>query len=167
MGLMDFTRPRRFTTRLTPLIPPALALSILLRSAATLYGGEEGWDEQHSRWLLALTYPASEENPDDFGKETAEADRILLERFKPRVIVSPKGLLPVDFYNFYLPRTVVRDESRKGVVVREAPSRECLKRIERERARNRSPSSSSSTPSPSPSAVSRHVWALCGRASCG
>ncbi|MFQ5586815.1 MAG: hypothetical protein ACE5GF_08355, partial [Thermodesulfobacteriota bacterium] len=132
MGLMDFTRPRRFTTRLTPLIPPALALSILL-TATALHGGEEEWDERHRSWLLALTYPTSEESPDDFGRETAESDRLLLERFRPRVIVSPKGLLPVDFYGFYLPRTVVRDESRNGKVIKEAPSREYLKRIERER----------------------------------
>ena len=48
-----------------------LALSLLF-SAATLYGGEEDWDERHSKWLLALTYPASEENPEEFGKETGE-----------------------------------------------------------------------------------------------
>jgi hypothetical protein len=127
VALIGFVHSRPLTTLLT-----LLALSLLL-SPTTLHGGEEAWDERHSRWLLALTYPASEENHDDFGKETGESDRLLLERFKPRVIVSPKGLLPVDFYGFYLPRTVVRDEGRNGVVVKEAPSREYLKSIERER----------------------------------
>ncbi|NOS35563.1 MAG: hypothetical protein GQ522_02885 [Deltaproteobacteria bacterium] len=127
MPLMDFMRSLHLTFLLT-----ILALSLLF-AAATLYGGEEDWDERHSKWLLALTYPASEENPEEFGKETGEYERGLLERFKPRVVVSPEGLVPVDFYEFYLPRTVVRDESRKGVVVKEAPSREYLKSIERDR----------------------------------
>ena len=104
---------------------------LLLLTATRLFGSEPEWDESHKSWLLALTY--ADGQPDDFGKETGAYERELLEKFKPRVVVSPKGLVPVDFYDFYLPHTVVKDESRGGEVVKEAPSREYLKRIERER----------------------------------
>ncbi len=111
-------------------ISAVLTISLLLMTA-TLYGSEPQWDEGHKAWLLALTY--SDYQEDDFGKETAESDKLLLEKFKPSVIISPKGLLPVDFYDFYLPRTVVRDLSQKRRVVKKSPERDYLKRIERDR----------------------------------
>lgn len=89
------------------------------------------WSEAMKKWLVALTYP--DESPGDFGTPVTEGDRRLLERFKPKIIVSPEGLLPVDFYGFYLPRTVVRDLERGREVVKRAPSRGFLKGIERDR----------------------------------
>ena len=89
------------------------------------------WNEEENAWFLSLTYP--DERPDDFGAGVTEGDKVLLERFKPKVIISDRGLLPVDFYGFYLPNTVVRDSSRGGRIVETSPSREYLKRIERDK----------------------------------
>lgn len=89
------------------------------------------WNEHEKAWFLSLTYP--DERPGDFGVAATAEERALLERFKPRVIVSERGLFPVDFYRFYLPNTVVRDSSRGGRIVATSPSREYLKRIERDR----------------------------------
>jgi hypothetical protein len=94
-----------------------------------VHAAEPRWTEGEKRWLLSLTYP--DYKPDDFGRDVEEADRQLLERFKPRVIISPEGLLPIDFYGFYLPKTVVRDLSGGGKIVKNSPTREYLKTIER------------------------------------
>jgi hypothetical protein len=114
---------------------PAMAILALSAAVAGLPGvsrsAEEEWTDRELGWLLALTYP--EHSPVDFGLETIEPDRELLRRFSPRVIVSRDGLLPVDFYGFYLPNTVVRDLKNGGGVVKRGPSREFLKGIEREK----------------------------------
>lgn len=97
-------------------------------------GGSKGasdWSIEEKRWLLSLTYPDEDKN--DFGKEISESDRALLKRFKPEIFVSPHGLLPVDFYRFYLPNTVVRDICNNRRIVRRSPTREFLKSIERNR----------------------------------
>lgn len=52
--------------------------------------------------------------------------RRLLERFKPRVYVSPRSYLPIGFYEDYLPKTVLKHES--GRVVSRQVSRERLNR---------------------------------------
>ncbi len=89
------------------------------------------WRAQEKRWLLSLTYP--DEDKDDFGKEVSESDMALLKRFKPEIFVAPDGLVPVDFYKFYLPDTVVRDICNNRRIVKKSPTREFLKSIERNR----------------------------------
>jgi len=85
------------------------------------------WPPRHEAWLSALTYP--DEDPEDFGLKTTKEDKLLLQKFRPRIFVAPEGRVPVDFYNFYLPNTVVRDET--GAVIKKSPSRSFLKGIER------------------------------------
>jgi hypothetical protein len=87
----------------------------------------DGWPPGFRDWLRALTY--EDEDPEDLGAPVSQADKNLLERFRPRIFRAPGGRVPVDFYGFYLPNTVVRDES--GKVVRKSPTRAFLKKIER------------------------------------
>jgi len=86
------------------------------------------WPPRSEAWLSALTYP--DEDPRDFGVETTEEDKALLEKFRPQVFIAPEGRMPVDFYGFYLPNTVVRDET--GALIKKSPTRSFLKGIERE-----------------------------------
>lgn len=92
---------------------------------------EPEWSENELRWLRELSGPDYREG--DFGHEPVEDDRELLHRFRPRIIISPHGMLPVDFYEFYLPGTVVRDAERNGDMLEEKPSRTFLKGIERDK----------------------------------
>ncbi len=43
-------------------------------------------------------------------------ERELLNKFRPRIVVSPEGQIPVDFYRDYLPFTVMRRFSDDGMV---------------------------------------------------
>ncbi len=86
------------------------------------------WSPQSKAWLNALTYP--DEDPRDLGVKTPKSDRVLLEKFRPRVFIAPNGRVPIDFYGFYLPNTVARDEG--GAIIKTSPTRAYLKRIERE-----------------------------------
>jgi len=85
------------------------------------------WPPKFKAWLMALTY--TDENPGDMGAKTAKNEKALLERFRPRVFIAPKGRLPVDFYGFYLPNTVVRDDN--GAIIKKSPTKLFLKSIER------------------------------------
>ncbi len=108
----------------------ALAITCILFSLLPCHArgaGAEDWPEGFRAWLTALTY--EDEDPSDFGTPVMAADRRLLEKFRPRVFIAPGGRVPVDFYGFYLPNTVVRDSS--GEIVEESPSRAYLKKIER------------------------------------
>ncbi len=89
--------------------------------------GSDGWPPGFRDWLTALTY--EDEDPVDLGAPVSAADRDLLERYRPRIFRAPGGRAPVDFYGFYLPDTVVRDES--GKAVKKSPARKYLKKIER------------------------------------
>ena len=89
------------------------------------------WSSMERYFLEASTFPDDQWRADDFGQVTRLADQALLTRFKPRVVIGPEGLPPVDFYRDYLPQAVVLGPWRK--VVQAAPSREFLKRIERDR----------------------------------
>jgi hypothetical protein len=113
---------------ISSLLPP-LIIFYNLFTVPFACAADPQWTEREKRWLVSLTYPDYKE--EDFGRPLEDTDKELLYRFKPRVIVSPQGLLPVDFYEFYLPRTVVRDFSSGGEVVKKSPTREYLKRIER------------------------------------
>ena len=81
-------------------------------------------------WLFErLTFPSDEWLEDDFGTPPSLAQQSLLRRLLPRFSVAPGSYLPIDFYDSYLPRTVVRDAA--GSVVREQPDAFYLKSIER------------------------------------
>lgn len=100
----------------------ALVLALPVRA-------ESGFDPRV--WMEALTFPDSEWRADDFGTETGVAERELLSRHRPRVFLQPGQTPPVDFYRFYLPKTVVRDRKRGDEVVLRGPGAQDLKRIER------------------------------------
>ncbi len=100
-----------------------LVLSLIYPASA----GATEWRPEFRAWLSALTYP--DEDPRDMGAKTTEKDKALLEKFRPRVFIAPKGEMPVDFYRFYLPNTVVRDEN--GSIIKKSPTRSTLKGIER------------------------------------
>lgn len=89
------------------------------------------WSDMELKWLMALSPPDYDKN--DPGSEPTEKDKVLLKQFRPRIIVAPGGMLPIDFYEFYLPETVVKDRKDDGKIIKEHPSRELLKSIERER----------------------------------
>ncbi len=105
----------------------SLFLVFILITPHTVKADENLLPPEISSWLSALTY--EEEDPADFGTETTAEDKALLNQFRPRIFIAPEGLMPVDFYRFYLPKTVVRDKT--GVVVKKSPDRAYLKSIER------------------------------------
>jgi hypothetical protein len=57
-----------------------------------------------------------------------EADRLLLNRFRPRIIVAPGASRPIDFYRDYLPNTVLRDADQGGRIVTRQVTREVLQK---------------------------------------
>ncbi len=81
------------------------------------------------RFLLPLTFPDTEWSSDDFGAFTDRNAQTLLEKFRPRIYVAPGGLLPIDFYQDYLPNTLVRDAN--NAIMNATPDRRYLKSIER------------------------------------
>lgn len=46
-----------------------------------------------------------------------ETERLLLNRFRPRIAVAPRAPWPIDFYRDYLPNTVLRDADQGGKIV--------------------------------------------------
>lgn len=48
--------------------------------------------------------------------EVTEADRDILERFRPRLVLPPGGSYPIDFYRDYLPFTLMRRYPQKTVL---------------------------------------------------
>ncbi|MEE8574750.1 MAG: hypothetical protein V3T30_04985 [Thermodesulfobacteriota bacterium] len=110
-----------------------LLVILLFLSTAALAKEPLKWTAQERAWLTALTSEDSAYDPKDFGKKPSARARALLNRLKPRIIVSPDGLLPVDFYKFYLPNTAVRDLKKDGKSIWRGPGRDYLKKIERDR----------------------------------
>jgi hypothetical protein len=102
----------------------------MLAIAAPVWAEPAVWPPEALVFFEPLTYPSSAWKADDFGQETPVADRVLLERFQPRVFIAPKGIPPIDFYQDYLPQTVVRNSMKH--IVRAAPDRTYLKQIERD-----------------------------------
>ncbi|PCI39100.1 MAG: hypothetical protein COB53_03745 [Elusimicrobia bacterium] len=96
---------------------------------STVAFAEEEFDSV--AWSEALTYKQAEWSADDFGKKASRSDRELLNRYKPRVYLAPGQIPPVDFYRYYLPKTVVRNGKENDSVVMHAPDRTQLKSIER------------------------------------
>ena len=89
-----------------------------------------GWSEDTLKWLTALS--SVNYTPDDFGYPPRDDEKRLLQKHRPHVFVGPGGLLPIDFYDFYLPQTVLRDRSNDDVIVIKGPSRKYLKMVERD-----------------------------------
>lgn len=63
--------------------------------------------------------PTAEDQPDD------RAQRLLLQ-FRPRIVVAPDALWPIDFYRDYLPNVVLRDADRAGTIISTTVTRETL-----------------------------------------
>lgn len=90
---------------------------------------DDQWPLEYRQFLEPLTYSDAEWSALDFGKPPSKADQRLLKRYQPRLYVAPNGLLPIDFYQDYLPNTVVNDV---GGIINKKPNREYLKSIERQ-----------------------------------
>jgi hypothetical protein len=88
-----------------------------------------GWGDAENLFLVPLTYPQEDWSKEDFGTATNEAEKKQLQKFLPRVFIAQNSLFPLDFYEDYLPKTVLKN--KKGKVVDRAISREHLKAIER------------------------------------
>jgi hypothetical protein len=82
-----------------------------------------GQEEDFTAWFLS--YP---DRMDHFD-QTAERTRELLERFKPRLFISPDSYPPVDFYLDYLPDTVLRKGSMRREILETEVDRDVLLRV--------------------------------------
>lgn len=60
-----------------------------------------------------------------------ETERLLLNKFRPRLVVAPGASWPIDFYRDYLPHTVLRDADQGGKIVARHVTREVLQKQER------------------------------------
>jgi hypothetical protein len=63
------------------------------------------------------------------GPTLEEEDRLLLSRFRPRIVVAPGAPRPIDFYRDYLPHTVLCDAEQGGRVVTRHVTREVLQQL--------------------------------------
>ena len=87
------------------------------------------WGESAERFFIPLTYSNAEWSKGGFGVAANEQEKKLLQEFLPRIFLSNGALVPLDFYEDYLPKTVLKNY--KNNKVDEAISREYLKKIER------------------------------------
>jgi hypothetical protein len=63
------------------------------------------------------------------GPTPDEKERLLLSRFRPRIVVAPGAPWPIDFYRDYLPHTVLRDAEQRGRVIARHVTREVLRQL--------------------------------------
>jgi len=56
--------------------------------------------------------------------------KLLLEQFKPRIFISPKSYVPVNFYRDYLPRCNVRRKGVRRKVIYHAVNKNILQKIQ-------------------------------------
>ncbi len=124
---MESLEKSLFSRLLSPCLAIIFLVIIPFMTGPALGAGGDEWPTEFKAWLRALTY--KDEDPADLGTPVTPEGQRLIERFRPRVFIAPGGRMPVDFYGFYLPNTVVRDGA--GDIVKESPSRAYLKKIER------------------------------------
>jgi hypothetical protein len=60
------------------------------------------------------------------GPTSDAEERLLLYRFRPRIVVVPGAPWPIDFYRDYLPHTVLRDADQRGRIVASLSPSACL-----------------------------------------
>ena len=82
-----------------------------------------------NRFLIPLTFPNSEWSAEDFGKQTTEEEKKLLQKFLPKIYLSEDSLVPIDFYQEYLPNNVLKNY--RGKIIAKKISRTRLKATER------------------------------------
>ena len=70
---------------------------------------QKEWSEMANRFLIPLTFPNSEWSAEDFGKQTTEEEKKLLQKFLPKIYLSEDSLVPIDFYQEYLPNNVLKN----------------------------------------------------------
>lgn len=87
------------------------------------------WPPEAKALLEPLTTGTNGWKAGDLGNPVSQGDSALLQRFLPRVTIGPNSTAPVDFYQYYLPKSVIRN--RDGQEVVRAPSREVLQSHER------------------------------------
>jgi len=63
------------------------------------------------------------------GPTSAAEERLLLYRFRPRIVVAPGAPWPIDFYRDYLSHTVLRDADQRGRVVARHVTPEVLQKL--------------------------------------
>ena len=114
------------------LIPLKTALFVSMMSSALILSGCLGERAHHRSFA---DYPgfkeyygqrclAGEDDP-----PVTPGDQKLLEQYRPRLILSPGGRYPIDFYKDYLPYTVLRRYSDKEIEA-EAVTPELLKAVQ-------------------------------------
>lgn len=94
-----------------------------------LCAAETQWDPRYLEFLEPLTSPMADWNSTDFGSEISERDRELLKKYRPHIYIAPQSFGPINFYEDYLPHTVLKDKNGKPIA--RPPSREVLKKFER------------------------------------
>lgn len=83
---------------------------MVLCSAVLLGGCAASPDEEFDFVQMVREYP----NRMEFLPQKAPATTRLLERFRPRLVVSTESYPPVDFYRYYLPLTRVLSTPSRG-----------------------------------------------------
>ena len=90
---------------------------------------QKKWNEMANRFLIPLTFPDSEWSAEDFGTQTTEEEKTLLQKFLPKIYLSEGSLVPIDFYQEYLPNSVLKNY--RGKIIAKKISRTRLKAAER------------------------------------
>ena len=93
------------------------------------FAKEKSWPDGSLAFFEELTSPLDDWAPNDFGSFPTEEEKALLKKFCPRIFIGPKSIPPIDFYTFYLPWTVLRNDKRSSI--KKSPTREELKKKER------------------------------------
>ncbi len=85
-------------------------------------------DEGMGRIFEQLTYKGYKEA--DFGDDTSPSDMVLLRKYRPEIYIAPGGMVPLEFYRDYLPRTELYDRGEAERIVL-SPDRVFLQKYER------------------------------------
>lgn len=107
------------------------AIAAVMLSVAAC-GHRAHWSDGE-RWFYEANTTALHDWSEEMGEPPTPEDEALLARYQPHVIIAPDGLPPVNFYEEYLPQTVVRGPWRTRPREYRDLTREQLKSIERDR----------------------------------
>ncbi len=88
-----------------------LIISFLFITPGQTHASYEEWGDFATAFLLPLTY--QKHDAADFGSQADPQDLKILEQLKPTIFVAPEGLVPIDFYEDYLPYCFLKDSEMK------------------------------------------------------
>ncbi len=112
----------------------AFLVSIFSCSSSKNTDKAKEWGPGVEKFLIPLTFPDSEWSAEDFGKQTTQAEKKILQKFLPRIYIAKNSLVPLDFYQEYLPQSVLKGGSKKNVSATSSGkkiNRKQLKAVER------------------------------------